>query len=122
MNLSCDRLVSTAYPLIKSVTEMSTVKILLSTMEEPLLVRLVEVLLPILAGLPSSPLDETLQQHDFHAQLYIKVINFIMLRGLFNYQSLQCKSALHLVQCFDRKLAIDHIFAAITKNSQPVID
>ena len=93
-------------------------------MEEPLLVQLVKVLLPILAGLPSSPLDKTLQQHDFHAHalLYIKVMNFIMFRGLFNYQSLQCKSALHLVQCFDRKLASDHVFAAITKNSQPVID
>ena len=107
------------YRLIKSASKTSTIEYPLSTMEYQLLVQLMEGLSQILSGLPSSLLDKTLQQHCLHVQLYIKVMNFIMLRRLFDYQSLQ---SLHLIRCFGRELASNYIFNAVTKNSQPVID
>ena len=106
------------YLLIKRVSETATVDNPLSTIEYPLLVQLVQVLpLPLLAGLQYSPFDKTLQRHGLHTQWYIKIINFIMLKRLLDYQLLQSKSALHL-----RELASNYVFTAVTKNSQPVID
>ena len=105
--------------MIKSASKISTIEYPLSTMEYQLLVQLVEGLSQILAGLLSSLLDKTLQQHCLHVQLYIKVMNSIMLRRLFYYQSLQ---SLHLIQYFGSDLASNYIFTAVTKNSHPVID
>ena len=132
MNLSCDQfrrrtrkwsenaipLTAERYPLSKRASEMSTVENSLSTTEYPLLVQREEGLLQLLAGLQSSPLDKTLQERCLCVQLYVKV----MLRRLFDYQLLQSKFTLHLIQYFDRELASNYVFAAVAKNSQPLID
>ena len=140
MNHSCDRfrrrkrkwpenalsLTAEKYPLIKRTPEISTIEDSLSTMECSLLVQLVEGLSQILAGVRSSPLDKTLQcEHHLHALWYIKVMNFIILRKLFDYQSLQSMCTLHLLQYIDiREPAINHNFAAcaVINGCQPVMD
>ena len=140
MNHSCDQfrwrtrkwsknslsLTAEKYPLIKRTPEISSIEYPLSTMEYPLLVQLVERLSQILAGVRSSLLDKTLQSdHHLHAQWYIKVTNFIILRKLFDYQSLQSMCTLHLLQYIDiREPANSHNFAGCTVNKgcQAVMD